>query len=206
MLHLQCGFDIDRSLLLFMNNSVKIVIFSAPSGAGKSTIIRHLIGMGLPLEFSISATSRPPRGDERDGVEYYFLSAEEFRSRIKAGEFVEYEMVYQDRYYGTLKSELNRIADMEKATVMDVDVKGALNIKKQYGDNALSIFVMPPSVEELRRRLETRGTDSAEVIEERVRKAEYEMSFATKFDKIIINADLRDAEERAAQVVREFLG
>lgn len=206
MLHLQYGFDIDRSLLFFMKNSVKIVIFSAPSGAGKSTIIRHLIDMGLPLEFSISATSRPPRGKERDGVEYYFLTAEEFRRRIEAGEFVEYEMVYKDRYYGTLKSELNRIADMEKATIMDVDVKGALNIKKQYGDNALSIFVMPPSVEELRRRLETRGTDSADVIEERVRKAEYEMSFATKFDKIIINADLHDAEERAAQVVREFLG
>lgn len=206
MLHLQYGFIIVGSLLFFMKKSIKIVIFSAPSGAGKSTIIRHLIGMGLPLEFSISATSRPPRGNEQDGVEYYFLTAEEFRKRIEAGDFVEYEMVYKDRYYGTLKSELVRIADMEKATVMDVDVKGALNIKKQYGDNALLIFVMPPSVEELRRRLAMRGTDSAEVIEERVRKAEYEMSFATKFDTIIINADLHDAEERAAQIVREFLG
>lgn len=190
-----------------MQPNIKIVMFSAPSGAGKSTIIKYLMEQaGLPLEFSVSATSRPPRGNERDGVEYYFMTSDEFRNRINAGDFVEYEMVYKDRYYGTLKSELHRIAASGKATVMDVDVKGALNIKKQYGDNALAVFVMPPDIATLRSRLEKRGTDSAETIDERVRKAEYEMSFASQFDKIIVNADLHVAEQHAAEVVREFLG
>ena len=185
----------------------KLIIFSAPSGSGKSTIIRFLLEkQELNLHFSISATSRAPRGTERDGVEYYFMTSDEFRNRINAGDFVEYEMVYKDRYYGTLKSELHRIAASGKATVMDVDVKGALNIKKQYGDNALAVFVMPPDIATLRSRLEKRGTDSAETIDERVRKAEYEMSFASRFDKIIVNADLHVAEQHAAEVVREFLG
>lgn len=190
---------------MHMDKQVRIIIFSAPSGAGKSTIIKYLMKEGLPLEFSISATSRSPRGNERDGVEYYFLTADDFREKIRQGAFIEYEQVYEGRYYGTLKSEVGRIAASGKATVMDIDVKGALNIKKQFGDNALSVFIMPPGVEELRNRLVGRGTDAPEVIEERVAKAAYEMEFAPQFDKIIINADLHEAEQQAVRIVREFL-
>ena len=168
---------------------MKLIIFSAPSGSGKSTIINALLKQNLGMEFSISATSRAPRGSEQNGVEYYFLTADEFRKRIENGEFVEYE----------------RIDRKGHATVFDVDVKGGLNIKKQYADAALTIFIMPPSIEELRRRLEGRGTDAQEVIEQRLAKAEYEMSFAPQYDKIIINDNLQEATEEAGRVVRQFL-
>lgn len=184
---------------------MKLIIFSAPSGSGKSTIINALLKQDLGMEFSISATSRAPRGSEQNGVEYYFLSADEFRSRIAKGDFVEYEEVYKDRFYGTLKSEIERIDRKGNATVFDVDVKGGLNIKKQYGDAALTIFIMPPSIEELRRRLEGRGTDAPDVIDERVRKAEYEISFASEFDKIVVNDNLQEATEEAGRIVRQFL-
>jgi len=160
------------------HKSGRLITISAPSGAGKSTMIRYLLAQDLNIQFSISATSRPPRGEEKDGVEYYFLTPEEFRKRIAADEFLEYEEVYEGRFYGTLKSEVERILCQGKHVIFDVDCVGALNIKKVYGDSALTVFVMPPSVEILRQRLEKRGTDAPEVIENRLAKAEYEMSFA----------------------------
>lgn len=183
----------------------KLIIFSAPSGSGKSTIINHLLKQGLNLRFSISATSRAPRGTEQNGIEYYFLSPDEFRRRIAAGEFLEYEEVYTDKFYGTLKSEVERILSEGDNVIFDVDVVGGCNIKKQYGDQALSIFVQPPSVGELRRRLEGRGTDTAEVIECRIAKAEYELSFAAAFDVIIINDRLEQAQAKVLEVVGDFL-
>lgn len=183
----------------------KLIIFSAPSGSGKSTIINHLLKQGLNLRFSISATSRAPRGTEQNGVEYYFLSPGEFRRRIAAGEFLEYEEVYTDKFYGTLKSEVERILREGDNVIFDVDVVGGCNIKKQYGDQALSVFVQPPSVGELRRRLEGRGTDTPEVIECRIAKAEYELSFAASFDVIIINDRLEQAQAEVLEVVRNFL-
>ena len=164
----------------------KLIIFSAPSGSGKSTIINYLLKQNLNLAFSISATSRPPRGEEKHGVEYFFLSPDEFRQRISNNEFLEYEEVYKDRYYGTLKAQVEKQLEAGQNVVFDVDVVGGCNIKKFYGDRALSLFIQPPCVEELRRRLIGRGTDAPEVIEHRVAKAEYELSFASKFDKVII--------------------
>ncbi|WP_185144261.1 guanylate kinase [Dysgonomonas alginatilytica] len=184
----------------------KLLIFSAPSGAGKSTIVNYLLQQNLNLSFSISATSRPPRGTERDGVEYYFLSPDEFREKIKNNEFLEYEEVYYDRYYGTLKSEIQRITDNGGNVIFDVDVVGGCNIKKYYGDKALSIFVEPPSIEALKDRLEKRGTDSPEVIKDRIAKAEYEMTFAPQFDVVIRNEDLEVAKAEALSVVSKFLG
>lgn len=183
----------------------KLVIFSAPSGAGKSTIINYLLSQNLNLQFSISATSRAPRGTEQHGVEYYFLSPEEFRLKIDKDEFLEFEEVYTDRFYGTLKAEVERIVNNGGNVLFDVDVVGGCNIKKYYGDKALSIFVEPPSVEELRRRLESRGTDSPEVINDRVAKAAHEMTFASQFDKIIINDNLDEAKAQALKIVSEFL-
>ena len=183
----------------------KLIIFSAPSGSGKSTIINYLLTQNLNLAFSISATSRPPRGTERDGVEYFFLSPEEFRRRIAGGEFLEYEEVYHDRFYGTLKSQVEKQLAAGQNVVFDVDVVGGCNIKKFYGDRALSVFIQPPSVEELRKRLVGRGTDTPEVIEDRVSKAAYEMSFAPKFDKIIVNDDLETAKAEALEVITQFL-
>ncbi len=183
----------------------KLIIFSAPSGSGKSTIINYLLKQGLRLRFSISATSRAPRGTERDGVEYYFLTPDEFRARIARGDFLEYEEVYQDKYYGTLKSEVERILAEGDNVIFDVDVVGGCNIKAFYGDRALSIFIQPPSVEELRRRLENRGTDAPEVIESRVAKAEYELGFAKRFDKVIVNERLETAQEEALETIRTFL-
>ena len=183
----------------------KLIIFSAPSGSGKSTIINYLLKQGLRLRFSISATSRAPRGTERDGVEYYFLTPDEFRARIARGDFLEYEEVYQDKYYGTLKSEVERILAEGDNVIFDVDVVGGCNIKAFYGDRALSIFIQPPSVEELRRRLENRGTDTPEVIESRVAKAEYELGFAKRFDKVIVNECLETAQEEALETIRTFL-
>ncbi len=185
----------------------KCVIFSAPSGSGKSTIVNYLMDRHpeLCLAFSVSATSRPPRGEERDGVEYFFLSPGEFRQRIERGELLEYEEVYPGRFYGTLRSQVERQLVAGQNVVLDVDVKGGLNIKRQYGDEALSIFIQPPSVEELRRRLIRRATDDAEQIERRLAKAEYEMSFAPRFDHIVVNDDLAKAQAEAVALLTGFL-
>ena len=183
----------------------KLIIFSAPSGSGKSTIINYLLEQGLNLKFSISATSRAPRGEEKDGVEYYFLSPEDFRKRIAAGDFLEYEEVYTNKFYGTLKNEVERIFKEGNNVIFDVDVVGGCNIKKYYGNRALSVFIQPPSVEELRRRLVGRNTDSPEVIESRLAKAEYELGFAKQFDVVIVNDDLDKAKEETLRTVRNFL-
>lgn len=183
----------------------KLIIFSAPSGAGKSTLVRYLLAQELNLQFSISATSRLPRGEEKNGVEYYFLSPDEFRERIGRNEFLEYEEVYKDKFYGTLKSEVDRILGEGKNVVFDVDCIGGLNIKKIYGNRALSIFVMPPSVEVLRERLEKRGTDTSQVIENRLSKAEYEMSFAPRFDVVVCNDDFDRAKDEILKLVSDFI-
>lgn len=183
----------------------KLIIISAPSGSGKSTIINYLISKGLPLGFSISATSRAPRGTEKNGVEYYFLTPDEFRQKIQNDEFLEYEEVYKDKFYGTLKSEVDRIADSGKTAVFDVDVKGGVNIKKFYGERALSVFIQPPSINELRARLEGRGTDAPEVINDRIKRAEFELSYADKFDHVIINDDLQKAEDEAYELISSFI-
>ena len=185
----------------------RLIIVSAPSGSGKSTIVQYLMQEHpeFHLAFSISATSRPPRGKEQNGVEYFFLSPEEFRSKIEAGEFLEYEEVYTDRFYGTLKAQVERQLEEGQNVVFDVDVKGGCNIKQFYGDRALSIFIQPPSVDELRRRLEHRATDDAEQIEQRIAKAEEEMSYAPRFDKILVNDDLETAKAEAVQLLSDFL-
>ena len=183
----------------------KLIIFSAPSGSGKSTIINYLLKQNLNLAFSISATSRPPRGTEQHGVEYFFLSPEEFRQRIANDEFLEYEEVYEDRFYGTLKAQVERQLEAGQNVVFDVDVVGGCNIKQFYGERALSIFIQPPSIEALRQRLEGRGTDTPEVIEDRLAKASYELTFAPKFDKVIVNDDLEKAQAETLQVLKEFL-
>lgn len=190
-----------------MEKNGKCIIFSAPSGSGKSTIVQWLMTEHpeLKLAFSISATSRPPRGTEQHGVEYFFLSPEEFRSRIARNEFLEYEEVYQDRFYGTLKEQVENQLMSGQNVVFDVDVKGGCNIKSFYGQRALSIFIQPPSVNELRRRLLNRGTDSMEQIEQRVDKAEYEMSFAPQFDSIVTNDNLDLAKEQTLDLLRKFL-
>lgn len=190
-----------------MEKNGKCIIFSAPSGSGKSTIVQWLMAEHpeLKLAFSISATSRPPRGTEQHGVEYFFLSPEEFRSRIAANEFLEYEEVYQDRFYGTLKEQVDNQLKAGQNVVFDVDVKGGCNIKEHYGSKALSVFIQPPSVEELRRRLIGRATDSMEQIEQRVAKAEYEMSFAPRFDRIVINDNLDEAKQQTLDTLRKFL-
>ncbi len=184
----------------------KLIIFSAPSGSGKSTIIGRLMQHPeLRLAFSVSCTSRAPRGTERDGVEYFFLSPDEFRQRIAADEFLEYEEVYKDRFYGTLKSQVEMQSARGENVVFDVDVKGGCRIKEYYGDRALSVFIQPPSVDELRRRLEGRGTDAPEVIEDRLARAAYELTFAPRFDKVVINDDLDKATGEALAAVAEFL-
>lgn len=183
----------------------KLIIFSAPSGSGKSTIINYLLQQSLRLRFSISATSRAPRGMEKNGVEYYFLTPEAFKARIAKGDFLEYEEVYTDKFYGTLKSEVERILNEGDNVIFDVDVVGGCNIKRFYGDRALSVFIQPPSIEELRKRLVGRGTDTPEVIESRIAKAEYELSFADKFDTVVINDDLETAKAKALQVIQAFL-
>lgn len=184
-----------------------LLIFSAPSGSGKSTIVNWLMTEHpeLKLAFSISCTSRAPRGTERNGVEYFFLSPEEFKKKIEAGEFLEYEEVYQDRFYGTLKSQVENQLNAGDTVIFDVDVKGGVNIKKFYGDRAMSIFVQPPSIEALRQRLNGRGTDAPEVIEQRLARASYELTFAPQFDHVVVNDDLAKAEEEVYQLVKEFL-
>lgn len=184
----------------------KMIIFSAPSGSGKSTIISSLMQHEeLRLAFSISCTSRQPRGSERHGVEYFFLTPEEFRQRIANNEFLEYEEVYADRFYGTLKEQVECQTENGENVVFDVDVKGGCNIKEFYGELALSVFIQPPSIEELRKRLEGRGTDAPEVIEDRLARASFELTFADKFDRIIVNDDLEKAKAEALQIVREFI-
>ena len=186
----------------------KMLIVSAPSGSGKSTIVNWLMKEHpeLKLYFSISCTSRAPRGTQQNGVEYFFLTPEEFRQRIENNEFLEYEEVYENRFYGTLKQQVENQRNQGQNVVFDVDVKGGVNIKKYYGDEALSLFIQPPSVEELRKRLVGRATDTQEAIEERLAKAEYELTFASQFDRIIVNDDLETAKQEALQVVKEFLG
>ena len=184
----------------------KVVIFSAPSGAGKSTIVNHLLGIHPELEFSISATSRAPRGQEQHGKEYYFYSADEFRKMIADDKFVEYEEVYAGSFYGTLRSEVERIWAKGHAIVFDIDVQGGVNLKKFFGDQALSIFIQAPSVEVLRERLVGRGTDTEEAIERRVAKAASEMEFAAgKFDYVLINDNLDTAKAEAERVIADFL-
>lgn len=185
----------------------RLIIVSAPSGSGKSTIVNYLMKEHpeFRLAFSVSATSRPPRGEERNGVEYYFLTEEEFRRHIKADDFLEYEEVYEGRFYGTLKSQVEEKLSAGLNVVFDVDVKGGINIKRYYGDKALSVFIQPPSVEALRKRLLGRATDDMAQIEERLAKAEYEMTFASQFDRILINDDLDTAKREAVAMLREFL-
>lgn len=185
----------------------KCLIFSAPSGSGKSTIVQWLTKEhpDLNLVFSISATSRPPRGTEQHGVEYFFLTPEEFKAKIDADEFLEYEEVYAGRYYGTLKNQVEEQLSNGKNVIFDIDIKGGVNVKKFFAERALSLFVQPPSVEELRKRLVSRATDTAEQIEIRLSKAEYEMSFASQFDKIIVNDDLETAKADTLNAINEFL-
>ena len=185
----------------------KLLIFCAPSGSGKSTLVQWLMKEHpeLNLRFSISCTTRQPRGTEQNGVEYFFITPDEFRQKIAEDAFVEYEEVYSDKFYGTLKSQVQTQIERGENVMFDIDVKGGCNIKQQYGDEALSLFIQPPSIEELRRRLTGRGTDSAEMVEQRLAKAEYEMSFAPKFDRIIINDDLEKAKEDVYSVIKEFL-
>lgn len=184
-----------------------MIIVSAPSGSGKSTIVNWLMKEHpeLHLNFSISCTSRAPRGTEKNGVEYFFLTPEEFKEKIQHNEFLEYEEVYENRFYGTLKQQVENQREAGQNVVFDVDVKGGVNIKKYYGDDAMSLFIQPPSVEELRRRLEHRGTDTQEAIEERLAKAAYEMTFAPQFDHVVVNDDLESAKQETLKLVQDFL-
>lgn len=184
----------------------KIVIITAPSGAGKTSITRYLLHQYPQLAFSISAATRKPRGDEKDGKDYHFMSAEDFQQKIVDQEFVEWEMVYEGKYYGTLKSELHRIWANHQVPVLDIDVKGAIHVQQQFPDTTLSIFIEPPSVDELKRRLESRGTETAESLQARVNKAAYEISFKHHFHQVILNEDLAKAREQASTIIREFLG
>lgn len=183
----------------------KLLIFSAPSGSGKTTIVRRLLEQFSNLEFSISATSRAPRGVEQNGVDYYFLSAEEFAKAVAADKFVEWEEVYKGTCYGTLRSEMERIWNKGNVIVFDVDVMGGIRLKEIFGEQALSIFVMPPSIEELRKRLEGRGTDAPEVIEKRIAKASFELTKAPEFDRQIVNDDLEVAVAECIEVIKNFI-
>ena len=187
-----------------MADKGKLIIFSAPSGSGKSTLINYLMQQGLPLSFSVSATSRAPRGSEQHGVEYYFLTEEEFRTRIAADEFLEYEEVYPGKFYGTHKSEVERLRNAGRHVMFDVDVVGGVNIKRFYGDEAMSVFIQPPSVEVLRERLIGRATDAPEVIATRVAKAEQELTYAPQFDYVIVNDVLEEAQRDVLALVKEF--
>lgn len=184
----------------------KLIIFSAPSGSGKTTLVRHLLTQELGLEFSISATSRAPRGEEVDGKDYYFLSEEEFKNRVLNGDFLEWEEVYSGTMYGTLRSEVERIWEKGNAVIFDMDVVGGLNLKSLYGDSALAVFVMPPSMEELEKRLRGRQTDSEDKIRQRLAKARKEIGRSDRFDHILMNNDLQTAKKEAESLVRLFLG
>lgn len=190
-----------------MSEKGSLLIFSAPSGSGKSTIVSYLMNKHpeLNLAFSISATTRAPRGTEKNGVEYIFLSEEDFRKKIADNEFLEYEEVYPGRLYGTLKAQVEQQLEKGENVIFDVDVKGGCNIKNHYGQRALSVFIQPPSIDELRKRLEHRATDAPEVIEQRLAKASYELTFANKFDKVIVNDNLQKAEDETLKAVKAFL-
>lgn len=188
-----------------MMNKGKLVILSAPSGSGKSTIINYVLAQGVPMAFSVSATSRPPRGAEQNGVEYYFLTPGEFRKKISENAFLEYEEVYPDRFYGTLRSEVENLLNAGKNVILDVDVAGGLNIKKLYGQDALLLFIQPPSIEELKSRLEKRGTDSPEVIADRIAKAASELEKASEYDQVVVNDQLERAQQETLLVINDFL-
>jgi guanylate kinase len=183
----------------------KLVILSAPSGAGKSTIISQLIKKDFNLEFSISACTRKPRGEEKHGVEYYFFNINDFKQKIENNEFIEWEEVYKNNFYGTLKTEIGRIFAKGNNVIFDIDIAGGLNIKKQYGNNAISIFIMPPSIEELENRLKTRGTDSLDDIKNRVEKAKFEISFSNKFDIVVVNENVETAVNEISNILTNFL-
>lgn len=189
-----------------LNPAHKIIIITAPSGAGKTSITRYLLNKYPLLSFSISAATRKPRAGEEDGVQYHFMSEQAFKNKIDADAFVEWEMVYEGNYYGTLKTELERIWGLGKTPVLDIDVKGAIHIQQQFGKNCLSIFIEPPSVEELKKRLESRGSETAESLATRINKASYEISFSHQFNKTIINKDLEIACAETEQLIKEFLG
>jgi guanylate kinase len=191
-----------------MNNieTNKLVVITAPSGAGKTSITRHLLDKFPQLAFSVSAATRAARSEERDGIDYYFISTQAFQHKIQQNEFVEWEMVYEGKYYGTLKSELARLWDNQKTPVLDIDVKGAIHVQQQFPGSSLSLFIEPPSVEELRRRLQGRGTESAESLQARVNKAAFEISFKNQFNQVIVNDDLEKACDRAVELVAAFLG
>lgn len=183
----------------------KVIIFSAPSGSGKTTLVKHVLASFPELEFSVSCTTRAPRGSEKDGLDYYFLSPEEFRRKIAENAFVEYEEVYTDKYYGTLKSEVERIWNSGKVVIFDVDVKGGLALKEYFGNKAMAVYIMPPSVEELERRLNERATDDAETIRIRVDKAAHEMTFHPHFDVVVVNEDLAAAKAETELLIRRFI-
>lgn len=184
----------------------KIIVLSAPSGCGKSTIINNILDAGdIPLNFSVSATNRLPREGEEDGVHYHFMSTQDFREAVADNRFIEWEEVYPGRFYGTLKDEVRKAIDRGENIILDIDVKGAVNVKKQFGDDALTVFVLPPSIEELRRRLIARGTEDLSIIDERVAKAEYEISFADSLDKRIVNDDLEKAVETTRGIILDFI-
>ena len=190
-----------------VNTQQKIIIITAPSGAGKTSITRYLLNTYSDrLAFSISAATRQPRSNEKDGVDYYFIGLEEFTNGIQHGAFVEWEMVYEGKYYGTLKSELQRIWSEGKIPVLDIDVKGAIHVQEQYPENTLTLFIEPPSVDELKRRLQSRGTESEDSLNARVSKASYELSFKTSFDHIIVNDHLDRARKQAGDIVSAFIG
>ncbi len=188
-------------------NKGKVIVISAPSGCGKSTIINTILDKEIfDLGFSVSATNRQPRQGEEDGVHYRFLSTSEFRDAVDRGDFIEWEEVYAGRFYGTLRSEVDRVIDGGHNVVLDIDVKGALNVKKAYGDNCLTLFIQPPSIEELRRRLENRGTEDPAAIADRIARAEYELSFAPQFDKVVVNDNLDKAVAEAETILNNFIG
>jgi len=183
----------------------KIIIITAPSGAGKTSITHHLMKTFPQLAFSISAATRKPRGTEQNGKDYYFISESDFKRKIQQNEFAEWEMVYEGKYYGTLNSELKRIWDEQKIPVLDIDVKGAIHVKGQYPDSCITLFIVPPSVEELKKRLETRGTETVESLAARINKAAYEISFKEHFDKQIVNDDLKKACAEAEDIINDFI-
>ena len=187
------------------SDSRKLVVFSAPSGSGKTTLVHHLLQQGLPIGFSISATSRPPRGKEKDGVDYFFMSENSFREKIAENAFLEYEEVYEGTFYGTLRSEVDRLWKTGKTVLFDIDVVGGLNVKRQYPDQCLALFIQPPSLSELEKRLRGRGTDDEKKIKERLTKATKELDLANQFDKVIVNDDLETAKEEVGKAVHDFL-
>lgn len=187
------------------SDSGKLVVFSAPSGSGKTTLVHHLLQQGLPIGFSISATSRPPRGKEKDGVDYFFMSENSFREKIAEDAFLEYEEVYEGTFYGTLRSEVDRLWKTGKTVLFDIDVVGGLNVKRQYPDQCLALFIQPPSLSELEKRLRRRGTDNEKKIKERLTKATKELDLANQFDKVIVNDDLETAKEEVGKEVHVFL-